>query len=642
MQGSRNDHHQESSSSSAVQMWIARATERVSLDTTRAPNIPQPQPAAIVDFAAQRGELERAMLVLRCESSDLVNVTVIFSPLLPLRQQQRSGGSSSTTLMTLDAFRQGFVFANHTGELGQTNTRPSWQPDPLLPLANGSVMGVIPAKMTQPVLVLLTVPVDQAPGNYTATATVHGTLNAGTDSFTLTALVRVEVWPIDLSPVSHPSTMSTVFNFIDNVCAPYGAEGKACSINGVNSSIHQAYLELLASRRIPASDFPNGKVKDPLDVAKYIRSGSRYVVLQDVSNGGNGWNNTAAQAECGSSGTFQKDWWCYSKQYIAEMVQSLRWQLGNLTAIGFGPTQQPHVHFVAYGFDERMTAAPGEADLTTGVRQLFGAIKNHFGDQLTTMTTGFGWRETGAFPPLDLPIDVMVLLYYDWCWDDVSTIAWPPAIEANNSQKLRCQIWQGARAQWQKNHSLWLYNACSPGACGATARSQPTGKPNSVSEWLNFAYLFWRPINGRLLFWLPAKLNITGWLYWSDNLWQKPWARQCPFEICLVQPINGTMLCSGSSDANGGSGGDGVLLYPGVDGPLSSIRLENIGDGLEDYELFRKLRNVTLRDQLITQLVQSGDQWTDSPQLLEKVRRRAAAAITLEGGGQGSYPASSE
>lgn len=153
MQGSRNDHHQESSSSSAVQMWIARATERVSLDTTRAPNIPQPQPAAIVDFAAQRGELERAMLVLRCESSDLVNVTVIFSPLLPLRQQQRSGGSSSTTLMTLDAFRQGFVFANHTGELGQTNTRPSWQPDPLLPLANGSVMGVIPAKMTQPVLV---------------------------------------------------------------------------------------------------------------------------------------------------------------------------------------------------------------------------------------------------------------------------------------------------------------------------------------------------------------------------------------------------------------------------------------------------------------------------------------------------------
>ena len=93
-----------------------------------------------------------------------------------------------------------------------------------------------------------------------------------------------------------------------------------------------------------------------------------------------------------------------------------------------------------------MTAAPGEADPTLGVRQLFGdlslslssrrpslflfavvcsqsqsrstiwlfagAVKATFGEQLTTMTTGFGWRETGKFPPLDLPLDIMVELYY--------------------------------------------------------------------------------------------------------------------------------------------------------------------------------------------------------------------------------------
>jgi hypothetical protein len=40
------------------------------------------------------------------------------------------------------------------------------------------------------------------------------------------------------------------------------------------------------------------------------------------------------------------------------------------------------------------------------------------------------------------------------------------------------------------------------------------------------------------------------------------------------------------SDHNGQ--GDGVLFYPGADGPLSSIRLENIADGLEDAELFRR------------------------------------------------------
>ena len=30
--------------------------------------------------------------------------------------------------------------------------------------------------------------------------------------------------------------------------------------------------------------------------------------------------------------------------------------------------------------------------------------------------------------------------------------------------------------------------------------------------------------------------------------------------------------------------GDGVLLYPGPAGPIGSIRLANIRDGLEDYE----------------------------------------------------------
>ena len=37
--------------------------------------------------------------------------------------------------------------------------------------------------------------------------------------------------------------------------------------------------------------------------------------------------------------------------------------------------------------------------------------------------------------------------------------------------------------------------------------------------------------------------------------------------------------------------GDGALLYPGPDGPIPSIRLENIRDGLEDYNLLDELRH---------------------------------------------------
>jgi len=43
--------------------------------------------------------------------------------------------------------------------------------------------------------------------------------------------------------------------------------------------------------------------------------------------------------------------------------------------------------------------------------------------------------------------------------------------------------------------------------------------------------------------------------------------------------------------------GGGSLLYPGskvgIDGPVSTIRLENITDGLEDYEYFWVLRDLT-------------------------------------------------
>lgn len=397
-------------SSDDVNIWTLRATERVDLDS-RPPNdtlhlsqgeVQQQQ--SKLDFAAQRGERERAVVALRSDGADLTNVTVTFAGC------QRTGmaveRNNSTARPWLTAFRQGFVFVNHTGMLGITNTTPGYHADPLLPVAaNG--MELVPAGRTQPILILLTVPTDAGPGNYTATCVIAGWRGAA--AFSVSVSVAVLVWSIDLPSVSDPSAMGTVFNFIDNVCAPY--IGSNCT---VGTPIHSAYLDLLATRRIPATDFPNCAVKTPADVAAYIRSGSRHIVLQDVSQ--NCWNNTGAATECGGGGSkFGVDYMCYSRAYVRDMVQSLSWQLGNLSAIGYGPAQQPHVNFIAYGFDERMTAAPGEADPTLGVRQLFGAVKDHFGDQLTTMTTGFGWRETGKFPPLDLPLDVMVELYYGAC-----------------------------------------------------------------------------------------------------------------------------------------------------------------------------------------------------------------------------------
>ena len=268
-----------------VHVWALRATELVTLDSyPPAADQEAPVPARL-DFAAQRGERERAVLAFRCDSADLQNVTVAFGQLQPTALPQMAHRSSAPQL---NAFRQGFVFVNHTGMLGTTNTTPAYQPDPLLPItAEG--MGLVPAGRTQPVVVLLTVPADAQPGNYTAAGEIAGW--RGTAPFSVPFRVDVQVWSIDLRPVSDPSTMGTVFNFIDNVCAPY--IGSNCT---VGSPIHSAYLDLLATRRIPATDFPNCAVKQPADIAAYIRSGSRHIVLMDVSQ--NCWNNSAAASEC--------------------------------------------------------------------------------------------------------------------------------------------------------------------------------------------------------------------------------------------------------------------------------------------------------------------------------------------------------
>jgi len=70
--------------------------------------------------------------------------------------------------------------------------------------------------------------------------------------------------------------------------------------------------------------------------------------------------------------------------------------------------------------------------------------------------------------------------------------------------------------------------------------------------------------------------GVTGTHYWSIDSWGGN------NHVLGVDQINGTMLTTfdvwmSSEQVNG----DGFLMYPGPHGPLSSIRLENIRDGIE-------------------------------------------------------------
>jgi hypothetical protein len=71
----------------------------------------------------------------------------------------------------------------------------------------------------------------------------------------------------------------------------------------------------------------------------------------------------------------------------------------------------------------------------------------------------------------------------------------------------------------------------------------------------------------RILHWINFQYGFTGYLHWGYNSWNAN-----PFKETAVE-------------AGGLPGGDAWAAYPGIDGPLDSIRFETMRDGVADYEL---------------------------------------------------------
>ncbi|HNW07956.1 MAG: DUF4091 domain-containing protein [Verrucomicrobia bacterium] len=153
---------------------------------------------------------------------------------------------------------------------------------------------------------------------------------------------------------------------------------------------------------------------------------------------------------------------------------------------------------------------------------------------------------------------------------------WCPNIWYFNENKERLF------AKLAKGEEFWWYVCCDPA-------------PPYPNYFLN--------LDGpshRVLPWMGWKYRCQGLLYWNTTWWDEgkngtedPWT-----DMATVKGINKNMY------------GDGSLLYPGkkvgVDGPVSSIRLELLREGLQDYEYLVKLEQKIGRaatEKFVSQLV---------------------------------------
>lgn len=161
------------------------------------------------------------------------------------------------------------------------------------------------------------------------------------------------------------------------------------------------------------------------------------------------------------------------------------------------------------------------------------------------------------------------------------------------------------RARKNAGDDLWWYVCCGPG-----------------EPYANF-FVEMSAMNHRMLFWHQKRENVDGLLYWGTTYWNP--AAGCDDPWTSMQTVK---------DINPNIHGDGSLLYPGnkvgIDGPVSSLRLEVIRDGIEDFDylcLADKYLGTDTTMTYIGKLAKSLTEYEHDPWKLEAIRRELGKAI---------------
>jgi hypothetical protein len=156
------------------------------------------------------------------------------------------------------------------------------------------------------------------------------------------------------------------------------------------------------------------------------------------------------------------------------------------------------------------------------------------------------------------------------------------------------------RDRIQSGHDVWFYTCLFPN-----------------KRYLN-RLIDYPLIKVRLLHWLNFRYSFTGFLHWGWNYWT-------PEPVKDTQPV---------IDANTQllPPGDAFIVYPDRAGKsvFSSIRLEAMREGIEDYELLRVLQqtNPAAAEQLSQAAITSFTKYVRDPTEFRKIERKLLQALS--------------
>ena len=224
-----------------------------------------------------------------------------------------------------------------------------------------------------------------------------------------------------------------------------------------------------------------------------------------------------------------------------------------------------------YGFDE----CGGEYD--EAIKSTCKFLKDRYPEIETFTTAGYTYQRRAKVPPdYEDHID----------WYCPLTSLYRPEL----SEKLR-----------KLGKETWWYVCCVP----------------------KYPYANWSmdypTIEGRLLSWMTFANNVDGLLFWHVNYWG---------ENKIID--SGDTYLDWNSACILNMTGDGTLTYPTPQGFAASIRLENIRDGIEDYDYLgllaeKKGRHAAIR--YYDNLIKSLKQYSRDPADLYNIRSQIAEQL---------------
>ena len=249
-------------------------------------------------------------------------------------------------------------------------------------------------------------------------------------------------------------------------------------------------------------------------------------------------------------------------------------------------------------FNIGLTSTPaasvkGNADIACIAKQLMAEIERN------------GWRERWIQHIADEPIEENGADYRIFSGIVRKYMPGIPILDATMYEGLvgsvdfwcpQAQEYQRHRGRFDAQRALgdrvWFYTCCFPGG-----------------PWLN-RLLDMELLRPALLGWAAALYDLDGFLHWGLNHYRPD---QNPFAQSVVPHGGGTRLPAG----------DTHVVYPGTNGPWSSLRLEAQREGCEDYELLRELREQSPKaaTTIIRKAIRGFDKYTRNVKTFRTARK---------------------